>query len=65
MAIASIGIERDGFRKGWMAITASMAAPVTDAAAAAEEGGDSHEDEAEGNAGIYLTRIPGWSDMDE
>ncbi len=65
MEIASIGIERDGFRKGWMAITASMAAPVTDVAAAAEEGGDSHEDEAEGNAGIYLTRIPGWSDMDE
>ena len=65
MEIASIGIERDGFRKGWMAITASMAAPVADAAAAAEEGDDSHEDEAEGNAGIYLTRIPGWSDMDE
>jgi len=65
MEIASIGIERDGFRKGWMTITASMAAPVTDVAAAAEEGGDSHEDEAEGNAGIYLTRIPGWSDMDE
>jgi hypothetical protein len=61
MEIASIGIERDGFRKGWMVVTASMAAPVAGVAVAA----DSHEDEAEGNAGIYLTRIPGWSDMDE
>ncbi len=61
MEIASIGIERDGFRKGWMVVTASMAAPVAGVAVAA----DSHEDDAEGNAGIYLTRIPGWSDMDE
>ena len=62
MKIASFGIERDGFRKGWMAITASMAAPATDVEPAAEEG---HSDEAEGNAGIYLTRVPGWSDLDE
>jgi hypothetical protein len=26
---------------------------------------DGHADEAEGNAGIYLTRVPGWSDSDE
>jgi hypothetical protein len=62
MKIASFGIERDGFRKGWMAITASMAAPVSEVEAAADDG---HSDEAEGNAGIYLTRVPGWSDMDE
>lgn len=62
MEITSIGIERDGFRKGWMAITAGMAAPVPGVEAAADEG---HSDEAEGNAGIYLTRVPGWSDLDE
>jgi hypothetical protein len=62
MKIASFGIERDGFRKGWMAITASMAAPASDVEPAADDG---HADEAEGNAGIYLTRVPGWSDLDE
>jgi hypothetical protein len=62
MKIASFGIERDGFRKGWVAITASMAAPASDVEPAAEDG---HADEAEGNAGIYLTRVPGWSDLDE
>jgi len=62
MQIASFGIERDGFRKGWMAVTASMAAPASDPEAAAAEG---HSDEAEGNAGIYLTRVPGWSDSGE
>jgi hypothetical protein len=62
MKIVSFGIERDGFRNGWMAITASMAAPVSDVEAAADEG---HSGEAEGNAGIYLTRMPGWSDADE
>jgi hypothetical protein len=62
LQIASIGIERDGFRKGWMAVTASMLAPATEAEPAAE---DPHADEAEGNAGIYLARVPGWSDTDE
>jgi hypothetical protein len=62
LKIASIGIERDGFRKGWMAVTASMLAPESTADGAAE---DPHADETEGNAGIYLARVPGWSDMDE
>jgi hypothetical protein len=62
MKIASFGIERDGFRKGWMAVTASMAAPASGVEPAADDG---HSDEAEGNAGIYLTRVPGWSDSDE
>jgi hypothetical protein len=61
MEITGIGIERDSFRKGWMAVMATMAAPLP-GVAAAEEGGS---EEAEGNAGIYLTRVPGWSDMDE
>jgi hypothetical protein len=74
MKIASLGIERDGFRKGWMAITASMLADAPEAEPAADDGHDgddghggedSHADEAEGNAGIYLARVPGWSDMDE
>jgi hypothetical protein len=62
MKITGIGIERDGFRKGWMAITASMAAPTSGVEAAADDG---HSDEAEGGAGIFLTRVPGWSDLDE
>lgn len=61
MEITGIGVERDSFRKGWMAIMASMAAPA-EVAAAADDG---HSEEAGGNAGIYLTRVPGWSDMDE
>ena len=69
--ITSLGIERDGFRKGWMAVTAGMLVPTTEAAAEAApdegdgHGGDGHADEAEGWAGIYLTRIPGWADEDE
>jgi len=62
MEIASLGIERDGFRSGWIAITASMLAPATEVQFAAE---DPHADEAEGNAGIYLALVPGWEDMDE
>jgi hypothetical protein len=62
MKITGIGIERDGFRNGWMAITASMAAPTSGVEAAADDG---HSDEAEGGAGIFLTRVPGWSDLDE
>jgi hypothetical protein len=53
--ISTLGIERDGFRKGWLALTASMAAaPVTTEVAT--------EEEAEGWAGVYVTRIPGWED---
>jgi hypothetical protein len=44
-----------------MAVMATMAAPLP-GVMAAEEGGS---EEAEGNAGIYLTRLPGWSDKDE
>ena len=62
MKITSLGMERDSFRKGWLAITASMAAPAGEVEAAADDG---HSDEAEGGAGIYLTRVPGWSDLDE
>jgi hypothetical protein len=61
MEITGIGIERDSFRKGWMAVMVTMAAPLP-GVMAAQEGGS---EEAEGNAGIYLTRVPGWSDKDE
>ena len=40
--ITSVGIERDGFRKSWLAITASMANATT----------------GENWGGIYVTRIP-------
>lgn len=49
--VVTLGIERDGFRKGWLALTASMAAPPT-----------GEEEEAEGMAGVYVTRVPGWDD---
>jgi hypothetical protein len=55
--ISGIGIERDGFRKGWMAITASMLAATPEGAAVTAA---DHSDEAEGWAGIYVTRMPGW-----
>jgi hypothetical protein len=57
--VATLGIERDGFRNGWLAITASMAVPVT---AAGTEVGDEEETEVEGMAGVYVTRLPGWEE---
>jgi hypothetical protein len=45
--ISAIGIERDGFRKGWLAINASMVVLT--------EGTEADETEETGWAGIYLT----------
>lgn len=47
MTISALGIERDGFANGWLAITASMVGtPV--------EGSE----EVPGMAGVYVTRVP-------
>jgi hypothetical protein len=45
--ISAIGIERDGFRKGWLAINASMVVLT--------EGTEADETEETGWAGVYLT----------
>lgn len=44
--VTEVGLEREGFREGWLALAASMGV----------EGGS----EEEGMAGIYLTRVPGF-----
>jgi hypothetical protein len=49
--VTEMGIERDGFRDGWLAISAKMEVPVPPET---EEG----EEEEEGMSGIYLTRAP-------
>ena len=41
--VTSIGIEREGFRNGWLAVTASMSAPTTTS--------------DEGTAGVYVARV--------
>ena len=52
MEISAVGIERDGFRGNWLALTVSMLLPVEPAAA---EGGDSGE--VTGWAGVYVARF--------
>ena len=52
MAISAVGIERDGFRGNWLALTASMLPPAEAAAAAGEDSG-----EVTGWAGVYVARF--------
>jgi hypothetical protein len=52
MAISAVGIERDGFRGNWLALTASMLLPPEVAAAAGEDSG-----EVTGWAGVYVARF--------
>jgi hypothetical protein len=42
--VLELGLEREGFRGNWLAITAAMGV----------EGGDEEED---GMAGVYVTRV--------
>jgi hypothetical protein len=42
--VTTLGIERDGFRKGWLGITAGML----------------NDETAASMAGVYVTRVPGW-----
>jgi len=42
--VTTIGLERDGFRKGWLGITAGMLNEAT----------------TESMAGVYVKRVPGW-----
>jgi hypothetical protein len=44
LEVTAIGLERDGFRKGWLGITASMA----------------NADASVTMAGVYVTQVPGW-----
>lgn len=52
MRISAVGIERDGFRGNWLALTASMLLPVEAAAAGGEESG-----EVTGWAGVYAAHF--------
>ncbi len=52
MEISAVGIERDGFRGNWLALTASMLLPAEVAAAAGEDSG-----EVTGWAGVYVARF--------
>jgi hypothetical protein len=52
MEISAVGIERDGFRGNWLALTASMLLPGEAAVAAGEESG-----EVTGWAGVYVARF--------
>jgi hypothetical protein len=53
MNIMALGIERDGFRGNWLAITASMAPPTVEAL----EAGGAGSDEVTGWAGIYAAKF--------
>jgi len=50
--ISALGIERDGFRGNWLALTASMMLPAEVAAAAGEDSG-----EVTGWAGVYVAQF--------
>jgi hypothetical protein len=52
MEISAVGIERDGFRGNWLALTASMLLPAQMAPAAGEDSG-----EVTGWAGVYAARF--------
>jgi hypothetical protein len=52
MLLSAIGIERDGFRGSWLAVTATMVAPP---GAAAPDAGDAGE--VAGWAGVYAARF--------
>jgi hypothetical protein len=52
--VSAIGIERDGFRGKWLAVTVSMLVPGADGTAAAA--GEASEEET-GWAGIYAARF--------
>jgi hypothetical protein len=52
MEISAVGIERDGFRGNWLALTASMLLPVEAAAATGEV-----SDETTGWAGVYAAHF--------
>jgi hypothetical protein len=52
MEISAVGIERDGFRGNWLALTASMLLPGEAAMASGEESG-----EVTGWAGVYVARF--------
>jgi hypothetical protein len=48
LEVTAIGLERDGFRKGWLGITASMA----------------NADASVTMAGVYVKRVPGWDTLE-
>jgi len=52
MQVSAVGLERDGFRGNWLAITASMLPPVAVAAAGGEDSG-----EVTGWAGVYAAHF--------
>lgn len=52
MEISAVGIERDGFRGNWLALTASMLLPAAAAVDAGEGSG-----EVTGWAGVYVARF--------
>jgi hypothetical protein len=49
MHVTALGIERDGFRNGWLGITASM------------DNSTEGVEASESMAGVYVTRVPGWA----
>ena len=55
MTIASVGLERDGFRGDWLAVTAGMV-PLE---ALALQAGGSGSDEVTGWSGVYVAHFLG------
>ena len=49
MHVTALGIERDGFRNGWLGTTASM------------DNSTEGVEASESMAGVYVTRVPGWA----